>query len=148
MYIVKRRKYCDYKKKENKGLPVPASLNDSRQWKKKELKKFQRRKQCVKYSPMRGMAMCIKWACSWSCALPSSAWSPSRSFPRTSWGTLHPHPFKSANRVSRKVASRSCATGSKGLRNANAFGFPASSSWATDRASCVTGVPCRSAILL
>lgn len=101
----------------------------------------------LKNSPMRGMAMCMKWACSWSCAFASSAWSPSRSFPRTSWGTLHPHPFRSANRVRRKVASRSCATGSNGLRNAKAFGFPPSSSWATDRASCATGVPCRSAIL-
>lgn len=100
------------------------------------------------YSPMRGMAMCIKWACSWSCALPSSACSPSRSFPRTSWGTLHPHPFRSANRVRRKVASRSCATGSNGLRKAKAFGFPPSSNWATDRASWATGVPCSSAILL
>ena len=100
-----------------------------------------------RYLPMRGIAMCRKWACSWSWALPSSACSPSRSLPRTSWGTLHPHPFRSANLVRRKVASRSCATGSNGLRNAKAFGFPASSSWATDRASWATGVPCRSAIL-
>lgn len=98
-------------------------------------------------SPMRGMAICIKWACSWSCAALSSACSPSRSFPRTSWGTLHPHPFRSANRVKRKVASRSCATGSNGLRNAKAFGLPPSSSCTTDRASWATGVPCISAIL-
>lgn len=97
--------------------------------------------------PIRGMAMCIKWACSWSCADASSAWSPSRSFPRISWGTLHPHPFRSAKRVKRKDASRSCATGSNGLRKAKAFGFPSSSSCATARASCVTGVPCSSAIL-
>ena len=97
--------------------------------------------------PMRGIAMCIKWACSWSCADASSAWSPSRSLPRTSWGTLHPHPFRSANRVKRKDESRSCATGSNGLRSAKAFGFPSSSSCATVRASCATGVPCSSAIL-
>lgn len=96
---------------------------------------------------MRGIAMCMKWACSWSCADASSAWSPSRSLPRTSWGTLHPHPFRSANRVKRKDESRSCATGSNGLRSPKAFGFPSSSSCATVRASCATGVPCSSAIL-
>jgi len=98
--------------------------------------------------PIRGSAMCRKWACSWSCAPDaSSACSPSRSFPRISWGTLHPHPLRSAKRVKRKDASRSCATGSNGLRKARAFGFPSSSSCATVRASCVTGVPCSSAIL-
>lgn len=99
------------------------------------------------HSPIRGIAMCIKWACSWSCADASSACSPSRSFPRISWGTLHPHPFRSAKRVKRKDASRSCATGSNGLRSAKAFGFPSSSSCATARASCAPGVPCSSAIL-
>lgn len=97
--------------------------------------------------PILGMAMCKKWACSWSWALPSSAWSPSRSFPRISWGTLHPHPLRSANLVRRKVTSRSCAMGSNGLRKARAFGLLPSSSWATDRASWLTGTPCSSAIL-
>lgn len=105
------------------------------------------RKCRIFHLPMRGIAKCMKWACSWSCVFPSSAWSPSRSFPRTSWGTLHPHPFRSAKRVNLKTESRPCATGSNGLRSAKAFGFPPSSSWATDRASCATGVPCNSAIL-
>lgn len=93
--------------------------------------------------PILGMAMCIKCACS-SCALFSSCWSPSRSFVRTSCGTLHPHPFKSANLVSRKVGSKSCATGSNGLRRARALGLPPNSSCATDNASCATDVACTS----
>jgi hypothetical protein len=42
------------------------------------------------------------WNCSDSWALLSCC-SPSRSFSRASWGTLHPHPFRSANLVSRKL---------------------------------------------
>ena len=81
--------------------------------------------------PMRGMAMCMKWCSSW---LFASSWRPSRSLSKTSWGTLHPHPLRSANRVSRKWASRSWARGSKGRRIARALvlaGWPAANSnWA------------------
>lgn len=77
------------------------------------------------------MAICIKWCSSW---LFASSWRPSKSFKRTSWGTLHPHPLRSANLVSRKWASRSWALGSKGRRMAKALVLvgcpPASSSWA------------------
>ena len=86
---------------------------------------------CIKYSPILGIAMCIKWCSSW---LFASSWRPSRSLSKTSWGTLHPHPLRSANRVSRKWASRSWARGSKGRRIARALvlaGWPAANSnWA------------------
>ena len=54
-----------------------------------------------------------KLCCSASALL---SWeSPSRSLSRTSWGTLHPHPFRSAKRVRRKFGSNSWAWGSNGL---------------------------------
>ena len=74
----------------------------------------------VLYLPTRGIwATYWKCACSWAWAL-LSCWSPSRSLSRASWGTLHPHPFRSANFVSRKLGSNSCAAGSKGRRKATA----------------------------
>lgn len=73
--------------------------------------------------PIRGAAaMYWKCDCSDSWAL-LSCWSPSRSFSKASWGTLHPHPFRSANLVSRKLASSSWAAGSNGLRNGIPSGF-------------------------
>lgn len=69
---------------------------------------------------MRGIwATYWKCACSWAWAL-LSCWSPSRSLSSASWGTLHPHPFRSANFVSRKLGSNSCAAGSNGRRKATA----------------------------
>lgn len=66
--------------------------------------------------PNFGVAPYWKCDCSVSSALLSS--SPLRSWSKTSWGTLHPHPFRSANFTSRKLGSNSCAVGSNGRRKA------------------------------
>ena len=80
------------------------------------------RAQSKPYSPIRGAAvMYWKWACSASCAELPWSLSPSRSLSRASWGTLHPHPFRSAKRVRRKFTSRSWAWGSNGLLMATGF---------------------------
>ena len=88
-------------------------------------------------SPILGMAMCMKWCSSW---LFASSCRPSKSLSKTSWGTLHPHPLRSAKRVKRKWASKSWARGSKGLLIANALVLvgwpPASSNWAACWAAC------------
>ena len=84
-----------------------------------------------KNSPILGIAICMKWCSSW---LFASSCRPSKSLSKTSWGTLHPHPLRSAKRVKRKWASKSWARGSKGLLIANALVLvgwpPASSNWA------------------
>jgi len=68
----------------------------------------------IKILPMRGVAAPYwKCDCSRSWALLSCS-SPSRSFSRTAWGTLHPHPFRSQNFVSRKLGSNPLHTGSNG----------------------------------
>ena len=90
-----------------------------------------------KNSPILGIAICMKWCSSW---LFASSCRPSKSFSKTSWGTLHPHPLRSAKRVKRKWASKSWARGSKGLLIANALVLvgwpPAISNWAACWAAC------------
>ena len=64
-----------------------------------------------------------------------SSWNPSKSFMRTSWGILHPHPLNSAKLVRRKPGSRSCSSGSKG-RQTFRLPDPATSNSTADKAAC------------
>ena len=58
----------------------------------------------------------------WFCP-PVSSFIPSRSFVKTSWGSLQPHPFRSAKLVSRKLGSKSWSVGSKGFTGGFGIGW-------------------------
>ena len=65
---------------------------------------------CLILIPIFGVWLCMNWFCP-----PVSSLIPSRSFVKTSWGSLQPHPFKSAKLVSRKLGSKSWSVGSNGF---------------------------------
>ncbi|KAG8187929.1 hypothetical protein JTE90_027703 [Oedothorax gibbosus] len=66
--------------------------------------------------------------------------SPSKSFVRVSWGTLHPHPRISENLVRRKPGSRPSDSGSNWLRKVHGVLLTSSCTAAVSVGSSISNI--------